>query len=146
MWLCSLCNCTLHFPFRFLSPRLIYPLQPCVLGYHTHYFTPRRRPHRSPICSQSTDLSFIPIAVPPSLSHPSAIYILSIPHSASLSLHQNTFYSLWLDAIRGSPLPHPGTPQAAEGQRTEPANQRAANTAAELFTGSGQQAFCVRLL
>lgn len=145
MWICSLCNCRLRFPLRFLSPRLIYPLQPCVLGYHTHYFTSRRRPHRSPICSQSTDLSFIPIAVPPSLSHPSALYILDSPFS-SLLLHQNTFYSLWLAAIRGSPLPHPGTPRAPEGQRTEPANQRAANTAAELFTGSGQQAFCVRLL
>lgn len=65
---------------------------------------------------------------------------------STVLLHMRTFYSLWLGNVKGSPLPHPGTSPATEVHRTAPANQSATSTATELFTGSGQQAFCVRLL
>lgn len=47
---------------------------------------------------------------------------------------QSTFYSL--DAIRGNPLPHPGTPRVPEGHRTRSTNESSAVTAAKLFTVS----------
>lgn len=42
--------------------------------------------------------------------------LISIPHSPlSLSLHRSAFYSVCLPAVKGSPLPHPGTPRGPEG-------------------------------
>lgn len=47
-------------------------------------------------------------------SHRSALYNFDSSLGA-LWLHQSTFYSLWLASVRGSPLPHPGSPRDRRG-------------------------------
>lgn len=149
MWICSIFNCRLHFSFTFLSLCfyffLIHSLKLCMLANHTDFVHIQTASNCISHLFSIHRSSLFLIAVPQSLSHPSALYNFYSSFCA-LSLHQSTFYSLWLVAIKGSPLPHPGTPRAPEGHRTGPANQNAANTATELFTGSGQQAFCIQLL
>lgn len=129
--------------FTSLSLSFLCFLKPCMLSHRTTLSAIQRPPYSIPHLflihrNVSSSLCLGACHIP--------AYYNSYSSFCALSLHQSTFYSLWLSAMKGSPLPHPGTPRAPEAHRTAPTNQNAANTAPELFTGSGQQAFCIRLL
>lgn len=87
--------------------------------------------------------SLLIIAVPQSLSHQSLLFNFN----SSISASERNFLFLVADRHQGKPTSLSwNSPEPLSCHRTGPSNQSTANTAAELFTGSGQQVFCIWLL
>ncbi|MEQ2291732.1 hypothetical protein AMECASPLE_015984 [Ameca splendens] len=74
-------------------------------------------------------------------------FIISVPHFSTLSVHQEYFLFPVASSRQGKPISSSwNSPKPKEITGSSLTNQSAAKTAAKLFTGSEQQAFCVRLL